>query len=44
MMAAIAMEKGYAPGALAMCEASSDEGLRAGCLVGPGAPPFRSVA
>jgi len=35
MMAAIAMEKGYAPGALAMCEASSDEGLRAGCLVGP---------
>jgi 3-oxoacyl-(acyl-carrier-protein) synthase len=35
MMASIAMEKGYAPGALAMCEASSDEGLRAGCLVGP---------
>jgi 3-oxoacyl-[acyl-carrier-protein] synthase-1 len=38
-MASIAMEKGYAPGTLAMCEASSDEGLRAGCLVGPGAPP-----
>lgn len=38
MMASIAMEKGYAPGALAMCEGSSDEGLRAGCLVGP-APP-----
>ena len=35
MMATIAMEKGYAPGTLAMCEASSDEGLRAGCLVGP---------
>jgi 3-oxoacyl-(acyl-carrier-protein) synthase len=35
MMAAIAMEKGYAPGTLAICEASSDEGLRAGCLVGP---------
>jgi 3-oxoacyl-[acyl-carrier-protein] synthase-1 len=42
MMASIAMEKGYAPGALAMCEASSDEGLRAGCLVGP-APSSRSV-
>ena len=38
MMASTAMEKGYAPGVLAMCEASSDEGLRAGCLVGP-APP-----
>ena len=44
MMASIAMEKGYAPGALAMCEASSDEGLRAGCLVGPAAPSPRSVS
>jgi 3-oxoacyl-(acyl-carrier-protein) synthase len=35
IMASVAMEKNYAPGALAMCEASSDEGLRAGCLVGP---------
>jgi 3-oxoacyl-[acyl-carrier-protein] synthase-1 len=44
MMASIAMEKGYAPGALAMCEASSDEGLRAGCLVGPAPTSPRSFA
>jgi 3-oxoacyl-[acyl-carrier-protein] synthase-1 len=34
IMAAIAMEKSYAPGLVAMCESSSDAGLRAGCLVG----------
>ena len=44
MMASIAMEKGYAPGALAMCEASSDEGLRAGCLVGPAPPSSRGFS
>jgi hypothetical protein len=42
IMASIAMEKRYAPGALAMCEASSDAGLRAGCLVGPAAPNERA--
>lgn len=40
IMASVAMEKSYAPGPLAMCEASSDGGLRAGCLVGPAAPHF----
>jgi 3-oxoacyl-[acyl-carrier-protein] synthase I len=44
MMASIAIEKSYAPGALAMCEASSDEGLRAGCLVGPAPSSSRSLS
>jgi len=43
MMAAIAMEKGYAPGALAMCEGSSDEGLRAGCLIARAVPSPQSL-
>jgi 3-oxoacyl-[acyl-carrier-protein] synthase-1 len=33
ILSAVAMRKGYAPGPVAMCEASSDTGLRAGCLV-----------
>ena len=38
-----ALTGGYAPGPIAMCEASSDEGLRAGCVIGrtraaPGTP------
>ncbi|MBS0172844.1 MAG: HEAT repeat domain-containing protein, partial [Nitrospira sp.] len=43
---AIAMQRGYAPAALAVCEAGSEEGLRGVCVIGPapGAipPPFRS--
>jgi 3-oxoacyl-[acyl-carrier-protein] synthase-1 len=42
---ATAIARGYAPGAYAMCEASSDEGLRGACLIAParGArhPPFK---
>jgi 3-oxoacyl-[acyl-carrier-protein] synthase-1 len=34
IVAATAISRGYAPGQTAMCEASSDEGLRATCLVG----------
>jgi 3-oxoacyl-[acyl-carrier-protein] synthase-1 len=34
VLAATAFAQGYAPGRFAMCESSSDEGLRAGCLVG----------
>jgi 3-oxoacyl-[acyl-carrier-protein] synthase-1 len=34
IMAMTGMARGYAPGAIAMCEASSDTGLGAGCLVG----------
>jgi len=33
IVAAYGLTKGYAPGDLAMCEASSDTGLRAGCVV-----------
>ncbi|MHC4403673.1 MAG: hypothetical protein ACYTG0_28790 [Planctomycetota bacterium] len=34
IVAAVGIARGYAPGLLAMCEASSEEGLRAACLVG----------
>ena len=34
IMAMTGMARGYAPGSVAMCEASSDTGLGAGCLVG----------
>jgi 3-oxoacyl-[acyl-carrier-protein] synthase-1 len=33
IVALVGMAKGYLPGVLAMCEASSDSGLRAACLV-----------
>lgn len=33
VVACMAMAKGYAPGSFAMCEGSSDEGLRGACLV-----------
>jgi hypothetical protein len=39
IMASVGMAKGYAPGPIAMCEASSDTGLRAGCLLS--GPPAR---
>ncbi len=46
--AAIGIFRGYAPGPIAMCEASSEEGLRAACLVAPApnapTPPFHSKA
>ncbi len=46
-IAARALERGYAPGPLAMCEASSDGPLRAACVVAPAPaarrPPFRSI-
>ena len=35
IVAATAIAKGYAPGTRAMCEACSDEGLRAACVIGP---------
>lgn len=48
VVAAHAMQGGYAPGAGAICESSSEGALRGACLVGPalGArpPPFRQVA
>jgi 3-oxoacyl-[acyl-carrier-protein] synthase I len=37
VIAAMAFAGGYAPGAVAMCEGSSDDGLRAGCVVGSSA-------
>jgi 3-oxoacyl-[acyl-carrier-protein] synthase-1 len=44
--AAWGISRGYAPGPFCMCEASSDEGLRAACVLSPapGAPqpPFRA--
>ncbi|SAL00431.1 3-oxoacyl-(acyl carrier protein) synthase [Caballeronia arationis] len=47
VVAARAIERGYAPGPLAVCEASSDFSLRAASILGsaPGAPspPFRSI-
>ncbi len=36
IVASVGIVKGYAPGQIAMCEASSDEGLRAGCIVSAG--------
>lgn len=46
--ASIGISRGYAPGPYAMCEASSDNGLRAACVLAPVAgapvPPFRSKA
>jgi len=46
LMAATGLSRGYAPGPIAVCEASSDEGLRAACVLAPlpGAPtpPFMS--
>ena len=45
IFAANAITRGYASGPIAMCEASSDDGLRAACLVAPvpgsPLPPFR---
>jgi 3-oxoacyl-[acyl-carrier-protein] synthase-1 len=35
VLAATGISRGYAPARWAMCECSSDEGLRAACLVGP---------
>jgi 3-oxoacyl-[acyl-carrier-protein] synthase-1 len=35
IVAAMAIARGYAPGQIAMCEGSSEEGLRAACLIGP---------
>jgi 3-oxoacyl-[acyl-carrier-protein] synthase-1 len=35
VIAAMGMAKGYAPGPHAMCETSSDEGLRAACVLAP---------
>ncbi len=35
ILAAAGISRGYAPAQWAMCECSSDEGLRAACLVGP---------
>jgi 3-oxoacyl-[acyl-carrier-protein] synthase-1 len=34
ILASTGIVKGYAPGSIAMCEASSDGGLRAGCILG----------
>jgi 3-oxoacyl-[acyl-carrier-protein] synthase-1 len=40
IQAVVGMARGYAPGTMAMGEAASDGGLRAGCLIGaPGAWP-----
>jgi len=39
IVAATAIARGYAPGNLAMCEASSDEGLRGACVIGPSPEP-----
>ncbi|HEY0856429.1 MAG TPA: TIGR02270 family protein [Albitalea sp.] len=48
VVAAHAMQQGYAPGPLAVCESSSEGVLRGACLVAPVAgarpPPFRVVA
>jgi 3-oxoacyl-[acyl-carrier-protein] synthase-1 len=45
LVAALAIGGGYAPGPYAMCESSSETGLRAACLIGPAQqspiPPFR---
>jgi len=45
VFAASAIKHGYAPGPIGMCEAGSDDGARAACLLGPASgarvPPFR---
>jgi len=45
ILAALAIAGGNAPGPYAMCESSSETGLRAACIIGPSdknpAPPFR---
>jgi 3-oxoacyl-[acyl-carrier-protein] synthase I len=45
IVAANAIARGFAPGPFAMCEGSSDEGMRAACIVGPASlsriPPLR---
>jgi 3-oxoacyl-[acyl-carrier-protein] synthase-1 len=45
VLSAFGIAGGYAPGAYVMCEAASEDGLRAACLVGPARgdemPPFR---
>ena len=45
VVATLAIAGGYAPGPYAMCEGSSESGLRAACLIGPASgavpPPFR---
>jgi 3-oxoacyl-[acyl-carrier-protein] synthase-1 len=33
LLAALGLSQGHAPGPLLMCEASSDSGLRAGCVI-----------
>lgn len=46
VLGADAMQRGHAPGPLAVCESSSEGPLRAACLVvahGDDAPPFHSV-
>jgi len=35
IVAAVGIKKNYAPGAISMCEASSDEGLRGACVIAP---------
>jgi len=46
VVAVNAISRGFAPGPVAMCEGSSDEGARGACVVAPAAgnpsPPFRS--
>lgn len=45
--AVVGIVRGYAPGPIGMCEASSDQGLRAACVLAPAPgmpiPPFRSI-
>jgi 3-oxoacyl-[acyl-carrier-protein] synthase I len=45
-IAAVSIAGGYAPGRYAMCESSSESGLRGACLVGPAdgmlSPPFHA--
>ncbi len=47
IVAAVAIARGYAPGPIGMCEASSEQGLRAACILAPAPgmrePPFRSI-
>jgi 3-oxoacyl-[acyl-carrier-protein] synthase-1 len=42
IIATMGIARGYAPGQIAMCEGSSEQGLRAACLVGPPpeSPPY----
>ena len=39
IVACTAIDRGYAPGPQAMCEAASEEGLRGACVVGPSPSP-----